>query len=556
MTGLEIIQCRDALKTGRAALEAHWDELSNLFMPFRLMNSNGIPDIQSSKNIFDSTGRRSALILANGLASLVTPREEVWFEFLAPRNLRGDDEAVKFYRAASETAREFIESSNFYEEIQEAYIESPVFGTAALFCGDLDERGELYFRHQPIKTYYITEDAHGWVNGFYRDLQLTADQAAEEFGEKELPEEVSKQVGKPEGKTTTHDFVHAVFYSEEKPAANAAASESMKWKNIVVHEKTKKVVESGGYNEFPFAVHRYRRFGRCVWGFGPGTLGASDATQLEFLNQLADVAAEKSVLPPIIAPSSLEGEIGQGALEITYVDPTDPNSAQILREWCTVGRYDVAKDRMDDKRAQLEKAFHVDLFQLFATRQAERGPLTATEASLVAGEKLTQFSPVFGRLVSEFLDPVLSRVFSVLLRSGQFGAPPASVTAILGGKRTGVAPPSVLYKNKIMMAMAARANGSLIEFTNLAMPLLQIYPEALDALNMPVMVRSAARNAGIPEEWLRGKREVETIQAQRAQAAQAQQQLATADAAAGVAQKVGSLPPDMQQKISQNMPPA
>jgi len=556
MTGLEIIACRDALKAGRSTLEGHWDELSNLFMPFRLMMTGGQPDIQSAEEIYDSTGRRAALILANGLASLVTPREETWFEFQAPRNLRDDDEAVKFYRKASETAREYLEASNFYEEIQEAYIESPVFGTAALFCGDLDEKGELYFRHQPIKTYYITEDAKGRVNGFYRDLQLTADQAAEEFEDGTLPEVVAAQVGKAEGKTTPHNFVHAVFYSEEKAEDDAAECECKEWKNFVVHEGSAQVVQTGGFDEFPFAVHRYRRFGRCVWGFGPGTLGASDARQLQFLNQLADVAAEKSVFPPIIAPSSLEGEIGQGALEITYVDPTDRNSAAILREWATAGRYDVAKDRLQDKRQQLEQAFHVDLFQLFASRAMTQSPMTATEASLVAGEKLTQFSPVFGRLVSELLTPVMERLFGVLLRANAFGSPPASVTGVLSGKRTGVAPPSVLYKNKIMMAMAARANGSLVDFINLAMPLLQVYPDAIDALNMPVVVRGTARNAGIPEEWLRTKKEVETIQAQRAQAAQTQQQLGQADQAAGVAQKVGSLPPDMQQKLAQAMPPS
>ena len=131
MDGNDIIQCRDRLKAGRNPLETHWDELSSQFMPFRLQTSNGLPDIPAADKVFDSTGRRAALILANGLASLVTPREEVWFEFQPPKELRKDDDAVRFYRQASEVAREHIESSNFYEEIQESYIESPVFGTAA-----------------------------------------------------------------------------------------------------------------------------------------------------------------------------------------------------------------------------------------------------------------------------------------------------------------------------------------------------------------------------------------------------------------------------------------
>ena len=549
MTGDSIIKMRDQLKTLRTPLEGHWDELSEQFMPFRLTRGSTLPDIFGAEKIFDSTARRAALILANGLASLVTPREETWFEFQAPKALRGEDEAVRFYREASEVAREYLESSNFYEEIQEAYISSPVFGTAALYCGDLDDRGELHYRHQPIQTYYIAEDFKGRVNCFYRDLKMTAEQAAQEFGKDKLPEELRGKVDDPQSKTEQHDFVHGVFRRTGEIPADAPESERKPWVSMVAHEKSKAIVASGGYDEFPFAVHRYRRFGHCVWGFGPGTIAIGDARQLQFLNELADVAAEKSVFPPLIAPSSLEGEIGQGALEITYVDPTDPNSAKILREWATSGRYDVAKDRMGDKRDQLESAFHVDLFQLFSVRSKERAPLTATEANMIGGEKLTQFSPVFGRLVSEMLDPILSRLFGTLLRAGVFGAPPAAVLKAMGGKNAGVAAPSVLYKNRIMLAMQERQNGSFMNFMSMAMPILELFPEAVDALNLPVAVRDAARNTGMPEGWIRPKKEVEAMQAARAEAQQAQQQLAAAEQAANVAATAGKVPADMREQM-------
>ena len=551
MTGEAIIKTREQLKAQRLPLEAHWDELSEQFMPFRLTMGSAVPDIYGAAKIFDSTGKRSALILANGLASLVTPREEVWFEYQAPKHLRGDDDAVRFYREASEQAREYLEASNFYEEIQEAYISSPVFGTAALYLGDLDNRGELHFRHQPIQTYFIAEDAKGRVNCFYRELKLTARQAAEEFGEENLPDEIRNKINDPQAATETHDYVHAIFKRTDAPAADAPDSNKKPWVSMVVYEKTKGIVSESGYDEFPFAVHRFRRFGHCVWGFGPGTTAIGDARQLQFLNELADVAAEKAVFPPLIAPSSLEGEIGQGALEITYVDPTDPNSAGMLREWASASRYDVAKDRMQDKRQQIESVFHVDLFQLFSMRAQERAPMTATEASMISGEKLTQFSPVFGRLVSEMLDPVLSRLFGVLLRAGIFGNPPASVVGMMNGKSTGVAAPAVLYKNRIMPAMQARQNGSLMGFMEMAQPMLQMFPEAIDALDLPQVIREAARNSGMPESWIRPKKEVEAMQAARAEAQQAQAQMAMAEQAANVAATAGKVPADMREQMSQ-----
>lgn len=537
MNGADIIKLRDALKAKRAPLETHWDELSRMFMPFRMQLTGGMPDIPGADEVWDSTGRMAAMILANGLASLVTPREEVWFEYAPPRALRQDHDAVAFYRRASEDAREALEGSNFYEEIQESYIDSPVFGTAALYLGDLDERNRLYFRHQPVGTFFIGEDAQGRVNHFVRELELTAEQAAMEFGNDKLPAEVSSKLGTPEGGTEPHLFVHCV-----KPGDKGA---DKPWESVSVHENSKTIVASAQYAEFPFAVHRYRRFGRCVYGFGPGTIALSDARQLQFLEQLADTATEKSVFPPVVAPSSLEGEIGQGALEITYVDPTDPNSAAMLREWATSARYDVCMDRITSKQNQLKELFHVSLFQIFAQRQ-DRQPLTATEASLVAGEKMTQFSPVFGRLVSEMLDPVLLRVFGVLMRAGRFGTPPASVARVIG-KSTSVAAPSVLYKNRIMLAMQQRENQNLVDFMTLAQPIMAVYPEAMDALKLPTVVRDVARNNGLKEDWLRTPEELEQIAAARAEAQQAAVTMDMAEKAASAGQKLSQIPAEMRQ---------
>lgn len=544
MNGVDICKLRDALKAKRAPLESHWDELSRMFMPFRMQTAAGIPDIPGADEVWESSPREAAMILANGLASLVTPREETWFEFAPPKALRDDNDAVSFYRKASETAREALEGSNFYEEIQESYIESPVFGTCALYLGDLDNRNRLYFRHQPVGTYFIGEDAHGRVNTFVRELELTPDQAAGEFGQDALPSEVSGKVGTPEGGTETTCYVHCVRPRDEK-----ADQPGKPWQSWIVHEKTKTVVASSDSNEFPFAVHRYRRFGRCVYGFGPGSMALSDARQLQLLEQLADVATEKSVFPPLIAPSSLEGEIGQGALEITYVDSTDPNAAAMLREWASSARYDICLDRINAKRAQLQAHFHVSLFQLFAQRQ-DRAPLTATEASLVAGEKMTQFSPVFGRLVSEMLDPVLQRVFGVLLRAGMLGPPPPSVMNSIGQNRAGVATPAVMYKNRIMLAMQQRENQNLMDFMTIAQPVMAVYPEAMDALNLPIVVRQVARNNGLPEEWLRTPEEIATIGEARAQQAQAAAQMQMVEQAASAGQKLSQIPAEMRESAA------
>lgn len=551
MTGQEVIKLRDQLRTKRVPLEAHWDELAELFMPFRL-DTRGLPSILEAERVFDASGRNSALILANGLSSLIFPREEEWFGLAPPKELQDDDEAVTFYREATNVVREALEGSNFYEEAQESAIESPVFGTTALFIGELGEDdGELYFSNQPVGTFFIAEDHRGRVNVLVRELEMTPEQAAGEFGGDSLPTKEQAKLGKPDGQTDTAKYIHAIL-PNPKPSKDGKPYQSKRWLSCVVHEETQEKVGESGFDEFPFAVHRYRKFGRCPYGFGPGTIAKGDARQLNFLNELADVATEKDVFPPFTADAALEGEVGLGALEGTYTE--GEGQANSIKEWGRPGGKYSALERIQDKRQSLEATFHVDLFRLFSQRVMERAPLTATEASLVAGEKLAQFSPVFGRLVSEFLDPIINRVFLVLFRAGRMNhltIPGTVARRLEGGEVGGIAAPVVEYQNKIVLAMKARENGKLMEFFQYAGALLQAFPGASDALEPDVIVRDAARNVGLPERWIASEKVFEARRKERAEQARREAQLAEAEQATQAARNLGGAPQQMQGPLAE-----
>ncbi len=551
MTGEAVIKVREALKAQRQPFETHWDELATIFTPFKRV-SGECADLLDADMMFDSTPRHSAEIFANGLCSLIVPREDVWMEFVPPKSLAKDDEAVKFYREASETTREYLDASNFYEEIQESLIESPGFGTCSLYCGELDERGELCFLHQPIGTYYLGEDAKGRVNAHCRDMKLTADQAAEEFGETDLPRDIASKVGKPAGMTDKFDFIHLVMRRRGPVENDAPESDRRPWLDIVVEMKSKKVVRKTGAYEFPFAAHRYRKYGKSAYGFGPGYLAKGDARQLSFLNELADLGTEKEVFPPLLASADLEGEVAQGALEITYQDPNNPNA--MVKELHSQGKMSTLQWRMEGKQLAIEKAFHVDLFKLFSNRAQERGPLTATEASLISGEKLTQFSPVYGRIMSEMVEVILLRVFSVLYRAGRFGQAPASVAEIVEGKARVVAP-SITYRNRIALAMKAKENGALMQFFEVMLPVLTAFPQMAEivwmALESDVLIRDLLRNAGTPERWIAALRKVQERQAAVAAAREQQAKLEQAETASGVAKNISALPPQAMAQMQQ-----
>jgi hypothetical protein len=548
MTGDEVIKLRDALRSQRAPFESHWNELAAVFTPFRRIGGE-LPDLVAAAEIHDTTARHAAEIFANGLCALILPREDTWFELQPPKPLADDDEAVKFYREASETQRNYLEASNFYEEAQESLIESPVFGTCSLYCGELDEEtDELCFLHQPIGSYYIGENARGRVNTHVRDLFLTADQAAEEFGAEALPQKISSKVGTPAGMTEKHGFIHLVTKRKGPPDDGGPEGIGNRpFIDVVVDVESKSVIRRSGAWELPFAAHRYRRYGKTVWGFGPGCLALGDARQLSFLNELADLGTEKEVFPPLLAAASLEGEIAQGALEVTYYDEHSSGLGhESVKPLHQAGRLQTLQWRMEAKSGAIDRAFYVDLFKLFSRRVMERGPMTATEANLVAGEKLTQFSPVYGRIMSEMVDAVLSRVFGVLFRAGKFGRPPASVARVLGDGRTQVALPSIVYRNRIALAMKAKENGALLQFFEVMLPVLQVFPQMAqstwNALEAPAMLRDLLRNSGTPERWIASLKDMEARQKADAEAVAQRAAMENAELATKAAGNLGKAP--------------
>lgn len=544
MTGEQIIQTRDSLQENYTPLQNHIRELSVLYTPFENQGDALHVYPWNDSMMFDSTPRQAAGVCVNGLCSLVAPRSEEWFEWEPPPGLKNDDEAVKYYRACSATARDFLDSSNFYEEFHAAVRELVIYGTGNLFCGELDETGSLYYRLIPLGSYYFAENVRGRPTEAYRDLCYTPRQAVEEFGENNLPREIVDKSKGREAHSEPYKFVHSVFRRKDAPDPEDKPNMQGAWMSVTVCEKTKTIVRQETFHEFPFAIGRYERFPGCVWGFGPGSIAKGDSRQLNFLNELADLGTEKSVFPPVEAPASMEGEIGLGALDINYRE--DQATPGQIHEIGTAANFGVAFQRLQDKRDQVNKAFSVDLFSLFSMQAGQPGDITAYQASLMAGEKLAQFSPIFGRLVSEKLDVILDRLFGTLFRASYFPEPPASVLRTApGGVVTGIVTPAKRYKNRIVLAMQAKQNQAILEFMQLAAPIAQMGPGAMDVMNIPVTVKSMARNSGVPEEMLRGDKEIEAIQAARAEAIARQQQLEQAESASKTVSNLSKSPDAM-----------
>ena len=547
MTGTDIISKRDALRKWRTPHETLWDEIAELSFPRKVSCELGqIPPLIDSGQLHDSTLRMAALTLANGFSSLVTPREEVWHGLIPPKALAENDAVVKFYRECGEELTYRLDESNFYDSIQETYLDRAAMGTGCDFSEWDDEYDQLNFRHLPIGTYYIGQDHRSRVNHVIYEVGYTAEQAATEFGIESLPEKLQKEVKDPK-KNNTHVFLISV--EKSKPWSTDIEAR-FPFYMCAVHEESKEKVFEQGYYEMPAHVTRYLQFGQSPYGYAPTWVALPEAYKLSFLNKQMDVLAEKAANPPILAPASLEGEIGVGALDITYINDMDPNRSP--REWATAGRYDIGQDRIEQKKKAIQEIMHGDLFRLFA--QIDR-QMTATEATLREAEKVMQFSPTFSRLTSEYLDPKIRRIFAILWRQGKMPEPPQEITMVNEDNTIAVPVPNISYNNRIALAIKARQNTNFAEFVAMNEGLVETDPGILDNLDTDTQFRDSWRNAGLPEDSLRPEEEVAQIRQQRAEAQAQAEQMAKAEQAASIAKDAsaangGQLPEEMTQAMS------
>jgi hypothetical protein len=393
------------LASERAPWDTVWQELAEFCLPRKaeISAKRSMPDTSRHDVLFDTTAMQGAATLANGQLAYITPADSRWFVYEPPRGVNSD-RAKQWYAKCSEIAQLMLATSNFYTEIHEVYFDDSVFGTYALFV-QKGRNHPLNFSKFDCGTYSIAEDDEGDITTLFRELELTAEQAAEKFGEENLSEKMQKTLDQirrsGKGGTVKHKFIHAIYKREEGDRERGKEDGPNKpYASVYVEQSTKHVCRNSGFEEKPFFAGRHIKSMNGPYGVSPAWMALPEARQLNFLTKQLDSLAETKAFPRLLMPATHEGEIDLRSGGVTYFDPTQPNA--VPKEWLTQGEYQIGLERENRKQQAIERAFHVDMFRMFAGIDKQ---MTATEVAERSTEKLVQFSPSFTRKTTELLTP-------------------------------------------------------------------------------------------------------------------------------------------------------
>jgi hypothetical protein len=163
----------------------------------------------------------------------------------------------------------------------------------------------------------------------------------------------------------------------------------------------------------------------------------------------------------------------------------------------------------DQRRRAIESAFYVD--QLIMSQ----GPqMTATEVVQRTEEKMRLLGPVLGRLQAELLQPMIGRVYNLMVRQKAFSPAPDFMTN---------SDIEIEYVSPLAKAQRSGDIQSALRMIELFMPLSQIDQSAMDYIDIDGMSRYLLKVLGVPASTIRGNDQVAEIRQDRAEAQEAAQ---------------------------------
>lgn len=504
----QIIKRLASLKALRLPHEPVWRDCFDHTYPIRGdglsgMQLNNGQDVQSRiARLVDSTLTDAARLQASSIMSGITPANSRWFALDV-----GDesDDERRWLDDSAQLLWENIHAANFDSAAYEGMIDEVCAGWFVMYIDENRDQGGFLFQLWPLSSCYCAASKEGQpVDIVYRCYQLTAEQAVAEFGFDQVSEKVQKAAkDSPDDK---FEFVHAI-QPRSTYMVGAKLAKNMPIGSYHVEVASKKLVRESGYHELPVVVPRWMMIPNSVYAIGPASEALPDARTLNQIIRMEMAAADLAISGMWIAED--DGVLNPRTVRVGPRKIIVANSVDSMKPLMSGADFNVSFTKSEHLRASIRKVMMADQLQ------PQDGPaMTATEVHVRVGLIRQLLGPVYGRLQSEYLKPLIERCFGIAYRAGVFGQPPQS----LGGRDF-----TVRYVSPLARAQKLEEVSAIDQFVAgcaMAAELqakANMQPDALDNVDLDEAARFRGEALGVPSQVIRSKASVEERRDQREQ---------------------------------------
>jgi hypothetical protein len=493
----------DDLKSLRGTWENHWQEVSEYVIPRKsdvtVEFSRG-QKRHRTQILFDTTAQQSCILLSGAMSSLLTNPQVPWFELgTGIREIDEDDDVREYLQKTRDRMLGVLNNSNFHTHTHELYGDLCSFGTSAMSIEE-DDQFVVRFNSHHISNFLLTSNHKGVIDELYREFKWTVAQIVGEFG----IDNVSKSIKRSFEKGMLREefkVVHGVYPDDRGEGGSGKLPFISQWVVRVDAE----TVRMGGFSEFPFVTPRWSLATGEDYGRSPAITALPDIKMINKMEETMIKGAQKTVDPPLQAPDDgFVRSIRTNPGGISYYRSGTPDRLEpVFNDF----RFEFGVAVTDRTRDRIKQAFFIDQLQL------REGPqMTATEVLQRRDQSMVLLGPVLARMQSEFLRPLIDRVFNIMTRKRLLPQAPA----ILEGRDL-----EVNYSSLIARVQKSTELQNLQRAFESAAVVMQVDPQSIDIMDADATVKHIMKLTGVPQQLIRDEDQVGELREQR-QAAQQQ----------------------------------
>jgi len=535
MNGRELVRINDNLKEDRALWDSQWQEIADN-MVYRKASIVGkmSPGVKLTQKMFDSTATLAGQDLAAWINGNMTGRGMNWFSL----KKSGETEDNKDFQEWLESARKLqlaaFRESNRDSEWNEVLLDLTFFNTGAYYIEEnkVVKPGFNGFNYiaLPPGTYCGILGRSRRLQGMFREYDLKPQQAIDEWGENKVSDEIKKDAVKNPSKPYT--FLHACFPKEWYGGKNKTPHPFVSYQ---VCCKTKKIMNTGGYPDFPFFMIPWLRESGETYGRGPGWTSLPDVKTIHKASELALKEWAMAIYPPLTMVD--QGVIG--SLRLTPMGVTVVKKDGDLKPLLTGANFSENRLKKEDLKAAIRAVFHGDKVQFIPPRE-QTGQMTAYEVARRHQMAQMLLGTTYGNIIDHGLDPEVELGFNMMYRSGAFGDAPIDIET---------ENMEIVYESPIVRAQRVTEVEAISNTLEAVGQIYQVKEDIFDNFKLDDTALRIGDNLGYPTVLTNSKEERDTIRKATAEAKQKQEALEQAALLAKAGKDAAGAAKDMPAEV-------
>lgn len=512
----EIEQRLEQMRSVRVLMEPLYDDVNKYILDRpKTMRDNTHMSQQSGnvgdvvRNNYSRYGVQAAIRFASGLQGLIAPPEQRWLSLQVTSPTTNDLYQVRSYLDnVEEQLYSLLSSSGFYHKSLEMITEYAAYGQGVLLV-EYDPVNTLRFSSIPMRECYIDVDINSQINTLARCFTTRVRNLPSRFPDLFNQHSPDQQRFNEMLHHRPNDEVEVTHFvcPNDQYVPNSPSRKKRKYHSVysVSNVPTGSVIaESHFYDSFPYLVPRWQLMPGEIYGRSQGMTALPDIRRLSEISRDAYRGLRKLTDPPLLANEGAfqyGNGINYGNGGLTMVSPVGGSVANAITPLVTNSRPDIGMQFIQKIEQEIDRAFFSDL--LAEDKNAE---MTATEANTRQMLRIANMAPQIGRIVPDYLDPLIERCLSIMLKHGVIEPPPEPLSGL-----------TIEYRSPLAVAQRRQSLENVGSFMQYVQMAAQVDPSAMDAIQGDNLIKYAAIASDVPTNILRSPDEIAEVRSQRAQ---------------------------------------